>query len=136
MHNLQTLFQDQALLILERQDTALQQVLDRLAKLHTHKRDAVGVRRRSSPANVTHHSSCIRCIFLRNRVQALRKSSCPILTWKQGMSNACLACAKISRGMSHKRQPTFRVDLFEKRLLLPGMHLSHVLRHFKPMTRP
>lgn len=134
MHNLQTLFQGQALQILERQDTALQQVLDRLAQLPTQKKDAVGVRRRSRRANVTHHSSCVRCTFLRNRVQALRKSSCPILTWKQGISHACLACAKISRRMSHRRQPTFRVDLFEKRLLLPGMHLSYVLGHFKPMT--
>jgi len=135
MHNLQTLFQGQALQILERQDTALQQVLDRLAQLQTHKKDAVGVRRRSSPANVARHSSCVRCTFLRNRVQALRKSSCPILTWKQRISHACLACAKISRGMSHRRQPTFRIDLLEKRLLLPGMHLSYVLRHFQTDDR-
>jgi hypothetical protein len=135
MHNLQTLFQGQALQILERQDTALQQVLDRLAQLQTHKKDAVGVRRRSSPANVTHHSSCVRCTFLRNRVQALRKGSCPILTWKQGISHACLACAKIWRGMSHRRQPTFRIDLLEKRLLLPGMLLGYVLRQFQTDDR-
>ena len=134
MHNLPTLFQGQALQILEGQDTALQQVLDRLAKRRTRKKDAVGVRRRSSPANVTHHSSCIRCTFLRNGVQALPESSCPILTWKQGTSHACLACAKILRGMSHERQPTFHVDLFEKSLLLPGMRLSYVLKHFKLMA--
>jgi hypothetical protein len=91
MHNLQTLFQGQALQLLERQDTSLQQVLHRLAKLHTRKKDAVGDRRHSSLANVTHYSSCIGCTFLRNNVQALWKSSCPRLTRKQGMNN-CMSC--------------------------------------------